>query len=69
MKDAHQKKENLERAIKDYVYEFDVRKCQQCQNAGTVILMDGQCQCLCSGGFEGLACEKSKQFTPQVRTT
>ncbi|XP_049623677.1 complement component C9 [Suncus etruscus] len=65
MKDAHQKKENLERAIKDYVYEFDVRKCQQCQNAGTVILMDGQCQCLCSAEFEGLACEKSKQYTPQ----
>lgn len=65
MKDAHQKKENLERAIKDYVYEFDVRKCQPCQNAGTVILMDGQCQCLCSGDFEGLACEKSKQHTPR----
>lgn len=65
MKDAHQKKENLERAIKDYVYEFDVRKCQPCQNGGTVILMDGQCQCLCSGDFEGLACEKSKQHTPR----
>ncbi|KAG8512686.1 Complement component C9 [Galemys pyrenaicus] len=64
MKDAHLKKQNLERAIEDYVNEYSVRKCQPCQNGGTVILMDGECVCTCPILFEGLACEISKQRIP-----
>ncbi|XP_008153819.2 complement component C9 [Eptesicus fuscus] len=64
MRDAHLKKENMERAIDDYVNEYSTRKCHTCQNGGTVLLLDGKCVCSCPITAEGIACQVSKQITP-----
>ncbi|XP_036614955.1 complement component C9 [Trichosurus vulpecula] len=57
MKDAHEKKQNLEKSINDYLAEFSAHKCQPCQNGGTVMLLDGECMCACETGFRGIACQ------------
>ncbi|XP_066096303.1 complement component C9 [Saccopteryx bilineata] len=69
IKNAHQKKENLERAIEDYVNEYSVRKCHPCQNGGTVVLLDGKCECTCPVTCEGTACEINKQLIPSEEKT
>ncbi|XP_059501031.1 complement component C9 isoform X2 [Stegostoma tigrinum] len=60
MRDALVIRQNLERATSDYEAEYSVCKCAPCMNGGTLIQLDGQCQCLCPMMFQGLACETSK---------
>uniref|UniRef100_A0A8C5TNA4 Complement component C9 n=1 Tax=Malurus cyaneus samueli TaxID=2593467 RepID=A0A8C5TNA4_9PASS len=60
MKDAYLKKQNLERAIEDYITEYSVCKCEPCKNGGTLVLIDGVCTCLCSSYFKGIACQIPK---------
>ncbi|KAF4113244.1 hypothetical protein G5714_005789 [Onychostoma macrolepis] len=55
--DAQPRRENLRRALDDYVAEYSVCKCQPCQNGGTVIQIDGECKCMCPPGTEGVACQ------------
>ncbi|KAM5329921.1 complement component C9 [Glossophaga mutica] len=64
IKGADQKKQNLERAIEDYVSEYSAKKCHSCQNGGTVLLLDGKCVCTCPLTYEGVACEISKRKLP-----
>ncbi|KAM4708487.1 complement component C9 [Discoglossus pictus] len=66
--DAHTKRQNLERAIEDYLNEFSVCKCQPCQNGGTVLLVDGECLCKCSIYFEGIACQTAKSTTYETKS-
>ncbi|MGH0164800.1 UNVERIFIED_CONTAM: hypothetical protein FKN15_047899 [Acipenser sinensis] len=58
---ANIKKENMERALNDYIAEYNVCKCKPCQNGGTVTLLDGKCICLCPINYEGLACQTLKK--------
>ncbi|NWU83643.1 CO9 protein, partial [Onychorhynchus coronatus] len=60
MRDAHLKKQNLERAIEDYITEYSVCKCEPCKNGGTLVLVDGACTCMCSSYFKGIACQLPK---------
>ncbi|XP_014346501.1 complement component C9 [Latimeria chalumnae] len=59
MKDAILKKKNLVQATEDYIAEYNVCKCMPCENGGTVVLIDGECKCVCSEYYEGIACQKA----------
>ncbi|NWI52415.1 CO9 protein, partial [Calyptomena viridis] len=60
MRNAYLKKQNLERAIEDYITEYSVCKCEPCKNGGTLVLVDGACTCMCSSYFKGIACQIPK---------
>ncbi|GAA6089546.1 complement component C9 [Tachysurus ichikawai] len=55
--DAQPRKENLQRALNEYMAEYSVCKCQPCQNGGTIAQIDGSCKCLCPVESEGIACQ------------
>ncbi|NXK54597.1 CO9 protein, partial [Chauna torquata] len=60
IRNAYLKKQNLERAIEDYITEYSVCKCEPCKNGGTLVLVDGACTCMCSSYFKGIACQIPK---------
>nr|XP_009486643.1 PREDICTED: complement component C9 [Pelecanus crispus] len=68
MRNAHIKKQNLERAIEDYISEYSVCKCEPCKNGGTLLLVDGACTCMCSSYFRGTACQIPKSTLFEVVT-
>ncbi|XP_039565969.1 complement component C9 isoform X2 [Passer montanus] len=68
LRDAYLKKQNLERAIEDYITEYSVCKCEPCKNGGTLVLVDGVCTCLCSSYFKGIACQIPKSTLVKVVT-
>ncbi|XP_032874391.1 complement component C9-like [Amblyraja radiata] len=51
---------NLDRALGEYLAEYDVCKCQPCRNGGTTTLLHGRCLCLCPPHFQGDACQTAK---------
>ncbi|XP_075040284.1 complement component C9 [Mixophyes fleayi] len=58
--EAYNKTKNLERALEEYLDEYNVCKCQPCLNGGTVVLLDGECVCKCPLEYKGIACETLK---------
>ncbi|XP_005811075.1 complement component C8 alpha chain [Xiphophorus maculatus] len=51
--------ENLERAIEEYLREFDTCRCAPCRHNGIPVLSGTSCSCICRSGFRGVACEET----------
>uniref|UniRef100_U3IN55 Complement component C9 n=1 Tax=Anas platyrhynchos platyrhynchos TaxID=8840 RepID=U3IN55_ANAPP len=68
IRNSYLKKQNLERAIEDYITEYSVCKCEPCKNGGTLVLIDGACTCMCSSYFKGIACQIPKSTRVEVVT-
>lgn len=54
---------NIQKAIAEYVAEYNFCKCKPCKNGGTPVLIDGECLCLCPPAYGGLACQTYKVQT------
>lgn len=50
---------NLERALDEYMREFDPCRCSPCRHNGMPVLAGTSCKCICKSGFDGAACEKT----------
>ncbi|NWW54518.1 CO8A protein, partial [Pedionomus torquatus] len=55
------KRQNLKRALEDYLLEFNACRCRPCQNNGEPILVADTCFCQCRPGYDGPACEQTKR--------
>ncbi|KAK2495601.1 hypothetical protein MC885_017800 [Smutsia gigantea] len=55
------KRQNLRRALDQYLMEFHACRCGPCFNNGEPILEGTSCRCLCPLGRQGLACEQMEQ--------
>ncbi|KAM4641433.1 complement component C8 alpha chain [Discoglossus pictus] len=53
------KRQNMKRALDEYLFEFNACRCGPCQNNGEPILDNNECICKCPSGFEGPSCEKT----------
>lgn len=51
------KRQNLRRALDQYLMEFNACRCGPCFNNGEPILEGTSCRCQCSKGRQGPACE------------
>ncbi|XP_051027396.1 complement component C8 alpha chain [Acomys russatus] len=52
------KRQNLRRALDQYLMEFSACRCGPCYNNGVPILQGTSCQCQCGVGRQGPACEQ-----------
>lgn len=55
------KRQNLQRALDQYLMEFNACRCGPCFNNGVPILEGTSCKCQCPLGRKGLACELMEQ--------
>ncbi|XP_038134826.1 complement component C8 alpha chain [Cyprinodon tularosa] len=51
--------DNLERAIDEYLQQFDACRCAPCRHNGIPVLSGTSCSCVCKSGFQGMACEET----------
>ncbi|NWS73244.1 CO8A protein, partial [Crotophaga sulcirostris] len=59
--DMETKRQNLKRALGEYLLEFNACRCRPCQNNGEPVLVGGTCSCQCQPGYGGPACEQTKR--------
>ncbi|XP_041085066.1 complement component C6 isoform X1 [Polyodon spathula] len=55
---ATTRRQNLERALMEYLEVFDSCKCNPCPNNGKPVLSGTECMCVCQTGTYGDNCEK-----------
>ncbi|XP_065698615.2 complement component C8 alpha chain isoform X1 [Patagioenas fasciata] len=55
------KRQNLKRALDDYLLEFNACRCGPCQNNGEPVLVGDACFCQCRPGYAGPACEQTRR--------
>ncbi|NXT28045.1 CO8A protein, partial [Syrrhaptes paradoxus] len=59
--DLETKRQNLKRALDDYLLEFNACRCGPCQNNGEPVLVGDACFCQCRPGYGGSACEQTQR--------
>ncbi|NWR28519.1 CO8A protein, partial [Tachuris rubrigastra] len=59
--DMETKRQNLKRALDEYLLEFNTCRCGPCQNNGEPFLVGDSCSCECHPDSSGPACEKTKR--------
>nr|BAU69628.1 C8a [Sphyrna zygaena] len=58
------KRQNLKRAMEEYLAEFHPCRCPVCYNNGKAVLFNNACICECLPGYEGKACQETKREGP-----
>ncbi|NXO44034.1 CO8B protein, partial [Locustella ochotensis] len=59
--DSTKIKENLRRALEEFLVESSSCRCAPCHGNGTPFLTGTECECLCPLGYSGTACEITKR--------
>ncbi|NXM69922.1 CO8A protein, partial [Serilophus lunatus] len=59
--DMETKRQNLKRALDEFLSEFSACRCGPCQNNGEPILVGDTCSCQCRPGYRGPACEQTER--------
>ncbi|XP_048353997.1 complement component C8 alpha chain [Sphaerodactylus townsendi] len=55
------KRQNLKRAVNEYLNQFNPCRCGPCQNNGEPMLIESSCICQCRQGSSGAACENTRR--------
>nr|XP_006133557.1 complement component C8 beta chain [Pelodiscus sinensis] len=54
---ANTLRENMKRALEEFQLESSSCQCAPCQGNGIAFLKETRCECICPGGYHGVACE------------
>ncbi|NWR12449.1 CO8A protein, partial [Paradoxornis webbianus] len=55
------KRQNLKRALEEFLLEFSPCRCGRCHNNGEPVLVGDTCSCQCRPGYRGPACEQGER--------
>ncbi|XP_013869274.1 complement component C8 alpha chain [Austrofundulus limnaeus] len=50
---------NMQRALDEYLQQFDSCRCAPCRHNGIPVLSGTSCSCICKSGYRGIACEET----------